>query len=696
VVKKRKTWTRRELLVDSALLTGVTALATAPLDPVRAQVAATAAAAPRLGSQLIGKLEGPELVLDPAKWPVKWAEAPMLAALVRAGKLPPVDKRVPAEPLVVKPVHSVGRYGGTWRRGFTGPGDSENGNRIVCTDKILFWDYTGTKVMPCLARDWKQSADGKTVTIWLRKGMKWSDGAAFSADDFVFWFQDVYLNKDIQPTLHPDLMSNGKPATIRKEDDTVVSFDFPEPNYLLVDMLAGSTPIGGGQASRQFGPAGTMGSYSPGHYLRQFLPKYSSREDVERKARSAGFDSWVSFFKNRWDWRLNPELPVLTPWKTLTPISTPTWTLERNPYYMGVDAQGNQLPYIDRIVMTQAESLEVLNLRAIAGQYDLQERHISLTKLPVLLENRARGNYSVRLDPAFNGSDAALHTNQAYSGDPEIARWLGTRDFRRALSLGIDRRQLNEAFWLGLGTPGSVAPAESLPQSPGPEWRMKWSTYDPKQASTLLNQLGLDKHDAEGYRLRTDGKGRLRIEVQTAAATNLPHTQIAEMIKEHWRKIGIQADIKELERNLFYTRARNNDQQIAIWQNDGSEMIFLFPENALPVNPTGPLLGQPIAVWYATRGEKGQAPQGAQMKAVQLFRSAGGEKSAEKRDQIAREIWKILVDEQFSIGLVGLSPAMMGVRVVSNKLGNIPSRQVNAQHARTPCSSHPATFFFKA
>ena len=695
MTRKQKTWTRRECLVNAAFLTGAAQLVPAPFAPSPAHAGAPAAT-PRLGGQLIGRLEGPELVLDPARWPKILSEAPMLAALVKAGKLPPVDQRVPAEPLVVKPVHSIGRYGGTWRRGFTGPGDSENGARIVSTDKILFWDYTGTKVTPCVARDWKQSTDGKTVTLWLRKGMKWSDGAPFSADDFMFWFEDVYLNKDIQPTLHPDLMINGKPAIIRKEADTVVVFDFPEPNYLLVEMLAGSTPIGGGQASRQFGPANTMGSYSPAHYLKQFLPKYSSREEVDRKARSAGFDGWVSFFKNRWDWRLNPELPVLTPWRTVTTISTPTWTLERNPYYMGVDAQGNQLPYIDRIVMTQAENLELLNLRAIAGQYDLQERHISLPKLPALLENRANGHYSVRLDPAFNGADAALHTNQAYSGDPEIARWLGTRDFRRALSLGIDRHQLNEAFWLGLGTPGSVAPAESLPQSPGREWRTRWSSHDPKQANALLDKLGLDKRDAEGYRLRTDGKGRLRIEVQTAAAINLPHTQIAEMIKEQWNKIGIQADIKEVERNLFYTRARSNEHQIAIWQNDGSEMIFLFPDNALPVNPTGPLLGQPIAVWYATRGEKGKAPRGAQLQAMELFRSATGKKSAEERDGIAQEIWKILVEEQFSIGLVGLSPAMMGVRIVSNKLGNIPARQVNSQHARTPCSSHPATFYFKA
>ncbi|MBI4841754.1 MAG: twin-arginine translocation signal domain-containing protein [candidate division NC10 bacterium] len=134
--QKRKRMTRREFLRDAALATGTVALA--GVVPVRAH--AGQASEPKLGAQLIGKLEGPELVLDPAKWPKNFSQAPLLADLVKQGKLPPVGKRIPEEPMVVKPVHSIGKYGGTWRRGFTGPGDGENGNRIVSTDKILFWD----------------------------------------------------------------------------------------------------------------------------------------------------------------------------------------------------------------------------------------------------------------------------------------------------------------------------------------------------------------------------------------------------------------------------------------------------------------------------------------------------------------------------------------------------------------------------
>jgi peptide/nickel transport system substrate-binding protein len=178
---------RREFLLDAALATGTVALA--GLTPGVGH--AGQSGEPKLGAQLIGKLEGPELILDPAKWPKKFGEAPMLAELVKTGKLPPVEKRIPEDPMVVKPVHTIGKYSGTWRRGFTGPADGENGNRIVSTDKILFWDYTGTKIRPCLARDWRMSDDGKVITIFLRKEMKWSDGHPFTADDFVFCHNGV-------------------------------------------------------------------------------------------------------------------------------------------------------------------------------------------------------------------------------------------------------------------------------------------------------------------------------------------------------------------------------------------------------------------------------------------------------------------------------------------------------------------------
>jgi len=263
-----------------------------------------------------------------------------------------------------------------------------------------------------------------------------------------------------------------------------VVFEFPESYFLFVDILAGDTLIGGGQATGM-ARASFMGAYAPAHYLKQFLPKYSSQEEVQNKAKAANFDSWKSYFRFRTNWTLNPDLPVLGPWKTASPINTPTWGLERNPYYWAVDTAGNQPPYIDRIVMNLAENLEVLNLRAISGEYDLQERHISLPKLPVYIENQKKGNYSIHLDTSQSGCDAALLVNTAFEADPEMGKWLTNRDFRRAMSLGIDRDQLNEALWLGMGTPGSAAPAEDVAISPGKEYRKKWAVLDIKQANAF-------------------------------------------------------------------------------------------------------------------------------------------------------------------------------------------------------------------
>jgi peptide/nickel transport system substrate-binding protein len=272
-------------------------------------------------SGLVGKLEGPEIISDASKWPKAFQESPDLAALVKDGKLPAVKDRLPSEPMVLKPLAEVGKYGGTWRRGFLGPGDWENGNRLNASDKLLFWDPTGTKIVPSAAKSWEQSADGKTIRVNLRKGMRWSDGAPFTADDFVFWFEDLYSNKDIVSAPIADMSPGGKPGKVVKIDDTTVEFQFENPHFLFIDFLAGDTLIGGGQSVRQ-SQGTTYGAYAPKHYLKQFLPKYSSEQAVNDKAKAEGFENWVKMLHFKKDWTLNTALPTIGPWKTPT-RSTP-------------------------------------------------------------------------------------------------------------------------------------------------------------------------------------------------------------------------------------------------------------------------------------------------------------------------------------------------------------------------------------
>lgn len=709
-MRSKQTWLVALLLVLTLVMAacggGAEPAAEAPADapaaeaPAAEATEAPAAEAPaaeapaeeeRLGSTLIGEIEGPDIITDESAFPTTFSEAPMLSEKVAAGELPPVEERlpVPSDLLVIQPVHEIGKYGGTWRRGFTGPGDGQNGHRVAGGDRLVFWDSENfPEVVPNLAKGWEINEDSTEITILLREGAKWSDGTPFTANDIMFWFEHMYMNEDLVPVRSPFFNVDGG-ATLEMVDDYAVKFTFPEPNSLFLEVLGSSVNVFGGQAI--FGNIG-MGGFAPAHYLQQFHPDFVDQEELDAMVAEEGFDNWVNLFKDKNTWQRNPDLPVVTPWMTVNPITTDNWVLERNPYYFGVDTEGNQLPYIDRISMTLAENLEVLNLRAIAGEYDYQARHISLANLPVLLENAEAGNYTVSLDPAQHGADGAFQWNLSYEADAEISKWIKNVDFRRALSLAVDRDKINEIIFLGIGVPGSAVVAESSVFNPGAEYRTLWANFDPDMANQMLDDLGLTERDAEGYRLRTDNGERLIIELPTIPAF-IQFTQLAELVKEDWANVGIFANVVESERSLVETRRAANELQVFVWQNDGTDELFLYPFHALPVNDTsgtGPAYG----VWYSTGGAAGIEPTDPNvLKVLDLF-SQGLAATPEERVTIGQEIWSIITDDVWTMGTVGQSGAFMGVRVVKNNMGNIPSRQFNIQAGQTPNISRPSTFFF--
>jgi peptide/nickel transport system substrate-binding protein len=680
-----------EVKPAAAAPTSAPPAAAKPAEAAKPAATPASQAEPKLGSQLIGKLEGPTVITDPAQFPKSFKEAPALAELVKAGKLPPVEQRVSAEPLVIKPVHEIGKYGGTWRRGFTGPADYWNGFRSASgPDHVLFWEYTGEQAVPNIARGWELSPDGRTTTVFLRKGMKWSDGQPFTADDFLFWYEDIYQNRELFPSPTSVMAINGRQGKVEKVDEVTVRFSFPDPYHFFPDVLAGSTPI---SSHAQMADGTSYGSYAPAHYLKPFLPKYTPQDQLDQKIKEAGVDNWVNLFKLKNSWALNPELPVISAWKTATPINTPVWTLERNPYSIWVDTDGNQLPYIDKIQLTLAENLEVLNLRAIAGEYDFQARHIDIGKLPVFLENQQKGNYKVYLDVGDYGGDMVIKFNLSIE-DPELSKWFSNADFRRALSMGIDREQINETFWLGTGTPGSVVPAEHNKYNPGPEYRALWSTLDLTKANEMLDKIGLEKKDAEGYRMRSDGSGRLRLEVMTQGGQFVQFTRISEMIREHWKKIGIDLIVQETERSLAAKRVAANDFQLYAWNNDGSEHMFTFPGHVFTFDATsssGPLFGQ----WFQTNGQQGKEPPPRLKELMEKWRKAFGVPEAE-RIQLGKDVWKIAAEEVYIIGVIGLGAASQGVRITKNNVGNAPSRMYNSPDGKTPGISRPVTFYFKS
>ena len=647
----------------------------------------SASAASAQEDSLIGELEGVTVLTDVV--PAKYSEAPELAELVAAGKLPPVEERVGPEPLVIRPIHEIGKYGGVWRRGFIGPNDIANATRAILHDRVLYWNYDETEIVPNLAKAYSVSDDGRVTTVTLRKGMKWSDGHPFTADDFVFWFEDMASNREMTPSPVPELVVGGKPVRIEKVDEVTVRYVSENPYYTLPIKLSSTSNLGG---HGRWGYVG-FGGFAPAHYLKQFHPKYAGQEAVEAMAKAAGFDNWVLFFQERNSSYRNVDLPVVTAWKTVKPITGDVWEYERNPYSIWMDEAGNQLPYIDRIRLTKGEDLEVINLRAIAGEYDSQERHIDLTKLPVLIENQEKGDYTVHLDTSSMGGEAYICVNASYKADPELGKLFANADFRRALSLGINRDAINEVLFLGLGTPGSIAPAETTLFSPGPdsEWRTKWSTLDLDQANALLDKVGLTEKDAEGYRLRPDGK-RLTVELMTYLSF-MNFTALGEMVAEDWKKLGLELDVVEMERSATQTRRRANEHHLTIDVTWGAENVFGHPTELWP-NASLSCAGPEFGRWVATQGKEGTQPPPEMMKVEELYQRATQAPPAE-RTEIGKEMWRIILDNQWAIGTVGMSPAIQGVRVVKNNMGNIPDRQLNDANVENPGNSRPEQWYFK-
>jgi peptide/nickel transport system substrate-binding protein len=636
-------------------------------------------------------IEGGEVITDSAMIPKAFSESPEFAALVSAGKLPEVAARIGQDPLVIKPVRDIGKYGGTLRRGFFGVGDSVNASRFCAgPDNLLYWDFKFQKVVPNIARDFEMSADSKVLTLHLRRGMRWSDGTPFTADDILFWRTDMSLHKDIgrSTVLRP----GGKDVTVRKLDDFTVEFVSPTSYPLLPALMAGYTDVGGLATNGANGGGG----YAPKHYLSKFHPAYTSQAQVDKLAAEAGFTGWASMFKDRSSWHLNPDLPVLTPWVVSQPINKPPWTFKANPYSIWVDTEGNQLPYIHTISMANAESTEVISLRAAAGEYDFQDRHLGVASLTVLIENQERGQYTVHRAP-MTELDFGVRLNLAYDKEKDLGDLIRNVDFRRALSLGIDREQINAGFFLDTSTPTATMAADDSKYFPGEEWRTKWATHDPEMANTLLDRIGLTAKDGDGYRLRPNGNGRIRLDYQSVKAFN-DFPGIGEMIRGHWQEIGIDLNVQTVESNLLIERTLGNSLMLSGHQV-GTDDPFLRPDTLLPTvtNNYPGMIGIPYARWFASGGTDGvEPPESMRLlkDAMEMYRQ-GLTAPEEERTRLGQELFKMHADQVWSIGVVGFGLGVYGIYVASKKLGNVPARISNTLHQKTPSDAFPMTFYYK-
>ncbi|MEM8665473.1 MAG: ABC transporter substrate-binding protein, partial [Pseudomonadota bacterium] len=380
-----------------------------------------------------------------------YSQAPMLDDM----DLPPVAERVPAAPEVVEAL-SVGNYGGTLRRGLRGSNDHNGILRIVGPQGLTRWKPDFSDYVPNLAESFEVSDDASTYTFKLREGIKWSDGEPFTADDIMFFFEDLLPNKDFYAAPPPRFVIAGEAATAEKIDDHTVKITFAGPYGQFLSELA--TPLA--QEPVLWAK----------HYCSQFHPKYN--ENIDALIEENNADNWATLFRqkcgdieipSRWG---NPDRPTLDPWILTEEAYSGGATrvvMERNPYFWQVDQNGQQLPYIDRVIFGINQDSESLLLEAIAGDIDMQARHIdSVGNRPVLFENQDAGGYSL-----FRMTNAASNTMGFYPNllhpDPAMREMLGAKDFRVALSHAIDRDEIIDVVYLGQGEPWQIGPSKAHP-----------------------------------------------------------------------------------------------------------------------------------------------------------------------------------------------------------------------------------------
>jgi peptide/nickel transport system substrate-binding protein len=607
----------------------------------------------------------------------------MLAEMVAAGDLPPVDERLPEEPLVEEVVDEIGTYGGVLRRGFLGPSDHNNYTRVVY-DALVRHAPDGSEVIPHIARGW-ESNDGFTEwTLFLRSGMKWSDGMPFTADDIMFWYEHILLNEELNPST-PVWMQNedGSVATVEKIDDYAVKWTYAEPNTAFLLNLANMDGADRAIANLSFAPA---------HYLQDFHPDFVDAAELDAKVAERGFETWTELFAVEAMPHLSGKRPSTAAWvPNDSTVSDQVFVLTRNPYYFAVDPEGNQLPYIDEVRFTFFADAEALNLAAVAGEIDMQGRHIQMGNYPVLVENQEQGGYDVYTWPTFGGSDAVIMFNQTYQIDPEIGDLLRNRDFRIALSHAIDRNAIKESAFLGLGEARQGVPAPNHPYYPGDEWAFKYTEYDPDTARQMLDDIGLTELDGEGFRSLPSGE-RLDIELQVIPAfANWP--DVAQIVVENWADVGVRAHVEQRERALGFQLRDTNDLMTEMWNEDTTGFPFSgqpkMDPRSQPALTFGPLYRQ----WYRTNGEEGMEPPDEIKQIVDIIDEAKLS-GRERQIELAQELFKIWADNIWEIGTVGLTPMIQGVVVVNDSLHNVPETAGNDWPLRTPGNTRPEQFFF--
>lgn len=596
----------------------------------------------------------------------KFNESPMLRTKVAVGEIPPVEERLPEEPLVVDPFEEIGQYGGTLHGFALAPNYWQDTEWLRRKDSLFLESLDRKTIRPVIAKGYEISEDLKTFTIYLRRGFKWSDGTPFTVDDILFYFNDEVGNDRITPVKPKSLITGGEMVEVKKIDDYTVQFCFAMPN---VASFMGRIARDGGQ----------NWMFDPKHYLKKWHIKYNPNAD--ELAKKEGYETWwdcFNFHSNLYGLNTDTNLPRVGPF-VLKQASSSQMISERNPYYFVVDTAGNQLPYIDYLV-SDVVSNEVYQIKLISGEADFAWLNPSLDNYPLYKENEEVGDYRAVLRPGSKAAELVLMLNL---NDKDLALRKIYQDirFRQALSLAINRDSINESIFFGKAVPRQCTVPPNFPGYKE-EWAEAYAQYDPEKANQLLDEMGLAKRD--GFRLGPDGKPLLLI-IEYVELEG-PKGAILELVKETWEGVGVKVLLKAEERSLFVQRMDySSDHGVYVWARDAS-VVYYNGEDAI-MSPRAAFYSWYL--WAQTNGEKGEEPPTNVKNMYRWIEELGTTiPGSDEFIEIAQKLGDLQSEELWQIGTVGMAPV---VHIVKSTLGNYPlPEQISAG-----VISVPEQLFFK-
>lgn len=606
-------------------------------------------------------------------------DPPILAARVAAGELPALAQRLPDTPKVMRFNtdfdRSPGRHGGTLRL-LMGRSKDVRMVNVYGYSRLVGYNRR-FELEPDIAE--KISVhENRQFTIELRSGHRWSDGHEFTSEDFRYWWQDVVLDKELTPFGPPGVMRvDGKLPRFEVLDKHTVRYTWHKSNPFFLSALAGSR---------------ALYIYAPAHYLKQFHQRYATDlAQLQALATKKGQRSWTGLHTGMFrPYKFtNPDLPTLDPWLVSTRPPSVRFVFNRNPYFHRVDENGKQLPYVDEIVVSIADG-KLIPAKVGAGESDLQARSLSFSDFTFLKSSEKRTANEVRLWQTTKGAHLALFPN-LNAQDPAWQKLFRDVRFRRALSLAIDRHEINQVIYYGLAVEGNNSVHSNCPLFE-PRYRQSGANFDPERANALLDELGLTQRDSRGIRLLADGRP-LEIIVETAGEST-EQTDVLELIESTWRSVGVKLFSKPLQREVFRNRIFAGKTLMSIWGGleNGLPTADMSPKALAPTSQQQlqwPKWGQ----FFETNGDVGERPDIGE--AQQLLRLNEQWLVAASRDE-RRHIWKqmlnIHAEQTFTIGLISAVPQPV---VVNRRLRNVPNKGIyNWEPGAHFGIYHPDTFWY--